>query len=397
LTLAERTKKIQPSQTLAITSLVDSLRRNGRQVIDLGAGEPDFDTPDEIKEAGIRAIREGFTHYTPAAGVLELKEAICDRLNQDHGFEYKASEVVVTCGAKHAIVNVLLALCGRGDEVIVPAPYWTSYLEQVRFVESEPVILATDEQTEFKISPKQLQDAITDKTKLLMLNSPSNPTGSVYTESELKALIEVARSHDLLILYDEIYDKIIYDDQLHVNPAAFPEMRDRVITVNGVSKAFAMTGWRIGYLAATEEIAKAAAKIQSHTTSNPCSISQQASIAALKADSTIYKDMVREFDRRRKYLMEQLTGIPRIECTLPKGAFYAFPKVSGYFGLQYNDSTLESSMDICSFLLEECGVAVVPGEAFGSPNHVRISYATSMDNLQDAVNRMERAFRKLLD
>jgi len=397
LTFSQRTRQIQPSQTLAITSLVDSLRRSGKEVIDLGAGEPDFDTPDAIKEAGIRAIQEGFTHYTPASGVMELKEAICERLQRDHGLSYKPSEIVVTCGAKHAIVNVLLALCGPGDEVIVPAPYWTSYIEQVRFVEAEPVILETDERTEFKISPEQLKRAITDKTKLLMLNSPSNPTGAVYSEAELKALIEVAGQHDFFILYDEIYDKIIYDGHLHINPATFPGMRDRVITVNGVSKAYAMTGWRIGYLAANEDIAKAAVKIQSHTTSNPCSISQKASIAALNAGDNIFKDMVRAFDRRRKYLADQLTAIPRIHCSLPGGAFYMFPKVSGYFGLKYNDKVFESSMDVCSFLLEECGVAVVPGEAFGSRDHVRISYATSMTNLQEAVALMDGAFRKLLN
>jgi len=391
ISFARRIQKVQPSQTMAITALVDSLRREGRDILDLGAGEPDFDTPDVIKEAGIRAIREGFTKYTPASGTLELKKAICEKIETDYGIEYSPPEILVNCGAKHAVVNVLLALCEQGDEVIIPAPYWTSYPEQVRFVDATPVILETDESTDFKISPKQLEDAVNPNTKLLILNSPSNPTGSIYSQSELSGLAEVIKKHKFHVLSDEIYDKIIYDGLNHVSLAAFTELRDRVILVNGVSKSYAMTGWRIGYMAGNSELIKAAAKIQSHTTSNPCSISQQASIAALQADDAIVAEMVRAFDRRRKYLAEQLTAIPQITCNLPQGAFYMFPNVSGYFGCKYNGQAIENSMDFCSFLLQEAGVAFVPGEAFGSIRNVRISYATSMENLRETILRLTHA------
>jgi aspartate aminotransferase len=395
MSFTQRSQKVQASQTMAITALVDSLRREGKDILDLGAGEPDFDTPDVIKEAGIRAIQQGFTKYTPASGTLELKKAICEKIKTDYGIEYSPPEILVTCGAKHAVVNVLLALCEQGDEVIIPAPYWTSYPEQVRFVDATPVILETDESTDFKISPKQLENAVNSNTKLLILNSPSNPTGSVYTQSELFGLAEVIRKHNFHVLSDEIYDKIIYDGLNHVSLAAFPELRDRVILVNGVSKSYAMTGWRIGYMAGNSELIKAAAKIQSHTTSNPCSISQKASIAALQADEAIVAEMVGAFDRRRKYLAEQLTAIPKIKCNLPKGAFYMFPNVSGYFGCKHNDKTIENSMDFCSFLLPEAGIAFVPGEAFGSSRNVRISYATSMENLRETISRLTRALVQL--
>jgi len=395
MSFTKRSQNIQPSQTMAITALVDSLRREGKDILDLGAGEPDFDTPDVIKEAGIRAIREGFTKYTPASGTLELKKAICEKIETDYGIEYSPPEILVNCGAKHAVVNVLLALCEQGDEVIIPAPYWTSYPEQVRFVDATPVILETDESTDFKISPKQLENAVNSNTKLLILNSPSNPTGSVYSQSELSGLAEVIKKHNFHVLSDEIYDKIIYDGFNHVSLAAFTELRDRVILVNGVSKSYAMTGWRIGYMAGNSELIKAAAKIQSHTTSNPCSISQRASIAALQADDAIVADMVCAFDRRRKYLAEQLTVIPKIKCDLPKGAFYMFPNVSPYFGCKYNGKTIENSMDFCSFLLQEAGVAFVPGEAFGSSRNVRISYATSMENLRETISRLTRALVQL--
>ena len=395
MSFTQRSQKVQASQTMAITALVDSLRREGKDILDLGAGEPDFDTPDVIKEAGIRAIQEGFTKYTPASGTLELKKAICEKIKTDYGIEYSPPEILVTCGAKHAVVNVLLALCEQGDEVIIPAPYWTSYPEQVRFVDATPVILETDESTDFKISPKQLEDAVNPNTKLLILNSPSNPTGSIYSQSELYGLAEVIKKHNFHVLSDEIYDKIIYDGLNHVSLAAFPELRDRVILVNGVSKSYAMTGWRIGYMAGNSELIKAAAKIQSHTTSNPCSISQKASIAALQADEAIVAEMVGAFDRRRKYLAEQLTTIPKIRCNLPKGAFYMFPNVSGYFGCKHNDKTIENSMDFCSFLLPEAGIAFVPGEAFGSSRNVRISYATSMENLRETISRLTRALVQL--
>lgn len=395
MTLAYRTNQIQPSQTMAVTAMVDSLRREGKKVIDLGAGEPDFDTPDVIKEAAIRAIHEGYTRYTPASGALELKQAICEKYAREAQVQYLPSEILITCGAKHAVVNALLALCQDGDEVIIPAPYWTSYLEQVRFVGAQPVLVETDEAADFKMNARQLRQAVTSRTKMLILNSPGNPTGAVYGNSELADLVAVINEYDFYVIYDEIYEKIIYDGEEHVSLISFPEIRDRVIAVNGVSKSYAMTGWRIGYMAAKEEIIRACAKIQSHTTSNPCSISQRASIAALNSDASILTEMVQAFDARRKYLAEKLSGLPGIRCSLPKGAFYMFPNISDYHGARYNGKEIGNAIDFCSFLLEEAGVALVPGEAFGSSKHVRLSYATSMANLQEAVARIEPALNKL--
>ncbi|MFQ5638325.1 MAG: pyridoxal phosphate-dependent aminotransferase [bacterium] len=392
---AKRTNRIQPSQTLAITALVDSLRRSGKDIVDLGAGEPDFDTPEIVKKAAIQAIHDGFTKYTPASGILELKEAISEKFRNDNNLEYAPSEILVCCGAKHAIINCLLALCQEGDEVIIQAPYWTSYYEQINFVDAKPIVLKSDESTNFTITPGQLREAVSDRTKLLLLNSPSNPTGAVYSLPDLTAIAELAQKYDFYILSDEIYEKIIYDSASHESIARFPELRERVIVVNGVSKAFAMTGWRIGYLAAPEQIVKAIVKVQSHSTSNPCSISQKASIAALKAGDSIINVMVSAFQERRNYLFAQLQQIPGMTCVLPQGAFYMFPNVSEIFGSVYHGKTLKNSMDFCSFLLESARVALVPGEAFGSTENVRISYATSMENLTEAVSRMKGALTSL--
>jgi aspartate aminotransferase len=395
MTFAKRVSQIQPSGTLAITSLVDTLRREGRSIIDLGAGEPDFDTPQVVKDAAVAAIAEGYTKYTPATGSIELRKAICDKLQRDNALKYSPSEIVVTCGAKHAIINVLLALCQEGDEVILQSPYWTSYVEQVRFVDAAPVIVETDERSGFKMSVEQLRAAITPKTKLLLLNSPSNPTGAVYTPQELSAFADVARDFDFYILSDEIYEKIVYDKMRHESIAVFPGMRDRTIVVNGVSKSHAMTGWRIGYLAANSEIIKAVTTIQSHTTSNPASISQRAAVSALNSDHGIVDEMVVQFKKRRDYLAAQLQSLPGMVCPLPEGAFYMFPNVEGLFGLKYKDKHIASAMDLCAVLLEEEGIAAVPGEAFGSHRHLRISYATSMANLEDAVARTRRVLKKL--
>ena len=393
--LAQRIHQIEPSQTLAITALVAELRRSGKNPIDLGAGEPDFDTPGVIKQAAVQAIQDGFTKYTPVSGIFELKEAICDKFKKDAGVQYSPSEILVTCGAKHALANTIMALCEEGDEVIIPTPYWTSYLQQVKFVGSMPVFIETDERTDFKILPYQLQAAITAKTKLLILNSPCNPTGSAYTETELTELAEVIEKHDFFIIYDEIYEKIIYDGLRHVSLASYSELRERVVLINGFSKAYAMTGWRLGYMAANVELIKAATKIQSHTTSNPNSIAQKAGLAALQCNNSIIREMVMAFDQRRKFLADELSGIPLIKCSLPKGAFYIFPNVSEYFGLKYGDKLIKNSIDLCEYILNEAGIAMVPGEAFGSKNHVRVSYANSMSNLQEAVSRLGDALKKL--
>lgn len=392
---AERIANIQPSQTIAITTLVDTLRRQGRKILDLGAGEPDFDTPQPIKDAAVRALEQGFTKYTPSTGTLELKKAICEKLARDQGLQYEPGQIVVTCGAKHAIINTILALCDADDEVLIPSPYWTSFPEQVRFAEATPVILRTDENTEFKIIPEQLREAITPRTKLLILNTPSNPTGAVYTREELAALESVLRETHLFVISDEIYEKIVYDGVEHVSLATFPSLRERVILINGLSKAYAMTGWRLGFLAAQPDIVKAVTKIQSHSTSNPCSISQRAGVAALQGDQSVVQEMVGAFDERRRFLHRALCELPGIRCTLPRGAFYMFPNVSDYFGARWKEQKLDSAQALCSFLLEEEGVAMVPGEAFGSPQHLRISYATSLETLEEAMNRLARGLQKL--
>ncbi len=326
---------------------------------------------------------------------MELKEAICNKLKQDNDLDYSPSQVVVTCGAKHAVMNTLLALCQRGDEVILPSPYWTSYAQQVNFVDARPVMLHTNDETDFKITPGQLQEAITSQTKLLILNSPSNPTGCVYSETELAEIAKVLERTEVMILSDEIYEKITYDDEEHVSIASFPSLRQRVILINGVSKAYAMTGWRIGYMAANQAIIEAVSKVQSHSTSNACSISQKASLAALRAEPGIIIEMVKSFYERRNFLISRLQKFPGITCSLPKGAFYMFPNVSKYFGAEYQGKAIRNSTDFCSILLEDAGVAVVPGGAFGSENHVRISYATALENLKEAMERVELTLSKL--
>ena len=392
---AGRVSQIQPSQTLGITALVQQLRREGKSVIGLGAGEPDFDTPQEIKDAAIAAIGKGLTKYTPVSGIVELKEAVCEKYKLEAGVDITPAEVLIACGAKHALANAILALCEAGDEIIIPAPYWTSYIEMARFVGATPVVIDTRDDAAFKLSPEQLRESITPRSKLLLLNSPSNPTGSAYSKAELDALVEIALASNLIIVYDEIYEKMLYDGKQHVFLAGYPELRNNLVTVNGVSKTYSMTGWRIGYFIAPPDLVKACNKIQGHTTSNPCSISQYASVTALKSDPAIVSRMVVEFDRRRKYIADALNTIPGVDCLMPDGAFYTYPNISQYIGTACDGQKIESSMDLCNYLLEKVGVALVPGEAFGTTEHVRISYATSMANLEEAVSRMRDGLAKL--
>jgi aspartate/methionine/tyrosine aminotransferase len=382
---------------MAVTALVESLRRQGRDVIDLGAGEPDFPTPESIREAGIKAIRDGFTKYTPAAGLYELREAVCAKYHRDCNLEFQPQNVLITCGAKHAIANAILAVCEEGDEVIFSSPFWTSYLEQVKFSGASPVVIPTDEATGFKITPEQLLSVLSSRTKLLLLNSPANPTGSVYSEDELRSLAGVLQSHDCYVLYDEIYEKIIYDGCRHFNPATLPELEGRVLLVNGLSKAYSMTGWRIGFLTAPEDVIKQTIKIQSHTTSNPCSISQKAGIEALNLDDSVIADMVNSFDQRRRFTHEALTGIPGVACDLPAGAFYLFPSMSGYLGRRTKGKILTTPLELCSYLLDDAGIALVPGEAFDSLHNVRISYATSLGTLREAARRLSASLLKIHD
>jgi aspartate aminotransferase len=379
--LAQRATTLTPSLTLAIDAKAKKLKAEGIDVCGFGAGEPDFDTPQYIKDAAVQALAAGFTKYTPSSGIPELRAAIAEKLKAENGLDYKPSQVIVNCGAKHSCYNVILATCQAGDEVIIPAPYWLSYPEMVKLADASPVIVETTEASGFKITPDQFRDAMTPATKLIILNSPGNPTGTVYTREELEALAEVALEEDILMLSDEIYEKITYDDIACVSLASISKnIYDLTITVNGFSKAYAMTGWRLGYVAAPEPIATAIDSIQSHSTSNPTSFAQKGALAGLKGDQSFIGEMVKAFTERRAYMYDRLTKIPGITCVKPMGAFYMLPNISS-LGL--------GSANFASKLLDEQKVAVVPGIAFGSDAHVRLSYACSMENIQKGLDRIE--------
>jgi aspartate aminotransferase len=388
--------RIQPSQTLALTNLVAELRRKGKDIIDLGAGEPDFDTPEPARNAAITAIQNGKTKYTPNAGTIALREAIAAALHRDYGAVYQPNEIIVSNGAKQSVFNAVLVTCNPGDEVILPAPYWVSYPEQIRMAGAIAKIVINPDNDDFKLNPKRLRAAITSRTKLLILNSPANPTGTVYTTAELKALVEVIRQHDLLVLADEIYIKLVYDGVETTSLCSFSEIRDRLILVNGFSKSYAMTGWRLGYAAAPAPIVKAMDKIQSHTTSNACSISQEAGLAAVAGHQETIEKMRRQFDARRRFVHQALSNMRGISVRLPKGAFYMFINVVELIGRQVNGKRLNTPNDICQYLVEHAGVALVAGEAFGSMLHVRLSYATDMKTLQEAMLRLEKAFGEMM-
>ena len=394
--LASRVAKVKPSETLAITAKANALRAQGRDVIGFGAGEPDFDTPDHIKQAAIRAIEAGFTKYTPVGGTDELKDAIIAKLKTDNRLEYKRSQVVVSCGAKHTLYNLAQALFEEGDEVIIPAPYWVSYPDIVVLAGGTPVILNTLEKDGFKMKPEQLKASITGRTRAVIFNGPSNPTGAAYSPDELKALAAVLADTDIFAISDDIYEKILYADFPFANLAmAEPRLKDRTIVVNGVSKAYAMTGWRIGYAAGPEEIIGAISKIQSQNTSNPTSISQKASVAALAGDQQVVSMMVAEFEKRKNCIVEALNDIPGIQCLMPGGAFYVFPNVSALYGRSYEGKKISNSTEFIEYLLDGANVATVPGVAFGSDDHIRLSYATSLKNIEEGVRRIKDAVAKL--
>lgn len=393
--LSKKVAQAEASQTLALTALAKKLKADGIDVVSLTAGEPDFPTPRHIKDAAIRAIEENFTKYTVNAGIPELRTAIVEKLKRDNGVSVNASQILVSNGAKHSIFNALQAICNKGDEVIIPAPYWVSYPEMVKLVDGVPVILKTTEKTDFKITAAQLKKAITKKTKALILCSPSNPTGSVYTPDELKAIAAVVEKSGIYVIADEIYEKVIYDGAEHFSLGSIDAIKDLVITVNGVSKAYAMTGWRIGFLAATQSVVDAAEKVQSQVTSGPNSIAQKAAHAAFAGNDDEVKKMVTEFKRRRDYIHGALTAIPGITSTLPGGAFYLFPNVKAFYGKKYNGVTVKNSDDMAQFLIKEAQVVTVPGSGFGAPNNIRLSYACSMEELQKAAQRMKDALGKL--
>lgn len=393
--LSRQVAKAEASQTLALSALAKKLHAEGVDVVTLTAGEPDFPTPFHIKQAAIQAIENNFTRYTNNAGIVELRQAIVEKFKRDNGLTFDASQILVSNGAKHSIYNALKAICNKGDEVIIPAPYWVSYPQMVNLVDATPVFIQTTEKTEFKITAAQLRRAITKKTKALLFCSPSNPTGSVYSPEEIEALSKVVAETDIYVLSDEIYEKVIYNGTKHVSMGSIPAVKDHVITINGVSKAYSMTGWRIGFLGARKDIAAAAEKVQSQITSNASSISQRAALAALTGSEDELKLMAAEFLRRRDFMYSAITSIKGITCIKPKGAFYIFPNVSYYFGAKFKGKTLKSCDDIAQFLLDEEKVVLVPGSGFGSKKHLRLSYACSMTELEKAAERIQRGFKKL--
>ena len=385
--ISERAAQLTPSLTLSIDSKAKAMKAEGLDVCGFGAGEPDSDTPEHIKRAAIEALEAGFTKYTPNAGIPELRQAIADKLAADNGLNYRAGQVVVSNGAKHACYNAILATCQPGDEVIIPAPYWVSYPDMVRLVGAEPVIVPTSERNAWKMRPEDFENAMTPRTKMLIMNSPSNPTGSVYTREELEAIVNVAAEEDIYILSDEIYEKLVYDDAKHVSIGSLSkEAYDLTITVNGFSKSYAMTGWRLGYLAAPDAVVRAVDSIQSHTSSNPSSFSQYGALAALKGDQQPLADMREEFDMRRNYMFDRISKISNVTAIKPKGAFYILVNIS-QLGL--------TSQNFADRLLSKANVAVVPGAAFGDDRTVRFSYATSLDVIKKGLDRFQDFCRTL--
>ena len=399
---ADRILQVKPSPTLEINTLANALKAKGVNVIGFGTGEPDFDTPDHIKAAAIRAIETGKTKYTDVAGIADLRKAIVNKFKRDNGLEYKVSEVIVNCGGKHSFYELMQVLLNPGDEVIVPAPYWVSYPPMVSLADGVPVIIQAEETNGFKITPKQLADAITPKTRAVVIGSPSNPTGAVYSAEELLALAAVVGDRDILWISDDMYESILFKEEKFVNMAMLsPELKAKTIVLNGVSKAYAMTGWRIGYMAGDEALIKKIDIIQGQSTSNPTSISQYAAVEALNGDQSVIGEMVKVFARRREIIVNGLNGIPGISCRFPDGAFYAYPNVSGITKLKgwaavsekYTSPYLSSK--VTAYLLEEAKVAVVPGIGFGTDEHVRLSFATSDENIAEGVRRIKEAVEKL--
>ena len=393
--LSDRLNRLSPSATLAMSQKSQELKAQGVDVINMSVGEPDFNTPDAIKEAAIKAVNENFSRYSPVPGYPALRNAIVEKLKNENGLEYTAAQISVSNGAKQSVCNVIMALVNPGDEVIVPAPYWVSYPEMVKLADGTPVTMYAGIEQNFKITGAQLEAAITPKTKMLILCSPSNPTGSVYSREELKELAAVlAKYPNVFVVADEIYEHINYIGR-HESIAQFEEIRDRVIIVNGVSKAYAMTGWRIGFIAGPEWIVKGCNKLQGQYTSGPCSVSQMASVEAYVGSQEPVAEMQKAFQRRRDLIVKLAKEIPRLEVNVPEGAFYLFPKCSSFFGKSYNGQTVKDSDDLAMYLLTEAHVATVGGASFGAPDCFRMSYATSDENIVEAMNRIKEALAKL--
>lgn len=389
--LSNKSMSISPSSTLALDAKAKKMQAEGIDVIGYCAGEPDFDTPSHIKDAAIKAINDGFTKYTPASGTLELKQVICEKFKKDNGLLYSPSNIVISNGAKHSLVNAFQAVCNPGDEVIIPAPFWVSYPEMVKMADGVPVILNTTEEQGFKFTVDQLEKAITVKTKAIVINSPSNPTGMIYSEDELRAIADLAVSKNIFIISDEIYEKLIYDGYKHISIASFNDkIKDLTIVVNGVSKTYAMTGWRVGYTASNAKIAEIMSNLQSHATSNPNSIAQKATVAAISGPQDEVGIMNAEFSKRRDYMVERINKIPGVSCIKPNGAFYVMMNISKLIGTTIAGMEIKSSDDFSNVLLEKANVALVPGSGFGTDIHVRLSYATSQKNIEEGLNRIEK-------
>ena len=386
---------ISPSVTLAIDAKTKKMRAEGIDVISFGVGEPDFQTPDNIREVAIELIENGSIGYTAASGLPELKKTICNKLKRDNGLNYEPESIIVSNGAKHSLFNALQAICNPGDEVIIPVPYWVSYPELVKMADAIPVYIECSEKNQFKLQKEELLSLITSKTKAIILNSPSNPTGSVYTREELEELANIAIKNDIIIISDEIYEKLVYEDASHISIASLnKDIKERTIVINGVSKGYAMTGWRIGYAAANREIAKIMGNFQSHSTSNPNTIAQYASVEALDGSQVPVIKMKKAFDKRRKYMVTRINNIAGLSCIIPKGAFYVMMNITGLIGKEIGGKVLKNSMDLAEVILEKAKVAVVPGLAFGTDEFVRLSYATSLSNIEKGFDRIEDLLNK---
>ena len=394
--LADRTKLVKPSVTLAIAAKAGKLRASGIDVINFSAGEPDFDTPEHIKAAAVEALRKGMTKYTDVKGIEPLREAISEKYRREHDLSYRKEDILVSCGAKHSLYNLLQAVVNPGDDVVIPAPYWVSYSDMALLAGGVPKLIPSDEASGFRITPQQLEAALTPRTRIFLLNSPCNPTGATYSRDELLALGQVLSAHGCLIIADDIYEKIVYDGfEVHNLVTLCPELRERAVIVNGVSKTYAMTGWRIGYALGPSDVIAAAAKIQSQSTSNPTSIAQAAALEAVRGQQEEVATMVSEFQKRRDAIVEGLNAIEGFRCRKPEGAFYVFPNIAALLGRIGLGKKLNTPCDFADYLLEEAKVAAVPGEDFGSPAHIRFSYATSLRDIDTGCARIREAVRKL--
>ena len=394
--LSRKAQAIEPSLTLAITAKAKEMKEKGIDVISFSAGEPDFNTPKNIINAAIKAMEDGNTKYTSVNGILQLREAICKKFKDDNGLEYNPSQIVVSTGAKQSLANTFLAILNPGDEVIVSTPYWVSYPELIKLADGKPVFVEGDEKSNYKFTKENLEKAVTAKTKAIVLNTPNNPTGTIYNKEELEVIADFAKKYDIIIISDEMYEKLIYDNENHISIASLSkDAYERTIVINGLSKSYAMTGWRIGYCAASEKIAKLMISIQSHVTSNVCSITQYAALEALNGPQDEITKMINEFEKRRNYMINRIESIDNLSIVKPKGAFYIMINIENCLGKEINGKILNDSMEFCACLLENEKLAVIQGKAFGLNNYIRVSYATSMEAIKEGLNRIESFIKKL--